>query len=231
MTCDGTDGGAPSGTLTESSPRPAPARGSAGFSLLEILVVLTIIGLLMSFSAVAVSRYRESGRITDCNARIQSLTLLAESHAERTGGYPPDRLVALGIRGVENTVNEGIEACVAALRRQDYAGGRPTEKHLGNTDDDVGERLEAMDGSSALLELLDPWGNPFVYIVNDHYDQETLVLLDDGGSLIEPMAARALTNPLTGAYHRFESFQIRSAGPDGLMDTEDDLGNFETATR
>jgi len=206
------------------------ARGSAGFSLLEILVVLTIIGLLMSFSAVAVSRYRETGRITDCDARIQGLTLLVESHAERTGGYPPDRLAALGIRGVENSVNEGIEACVAALRRRDYAGARPTEKHLGNTDDDHGERLGAMDGSSALLELLDPWGNPLIYIVNDHYDQETLVLLDDGSNLIEPVAARAVTNPLTGAPHRFESFQIRSAGPDGLMDTEDDLGNFETET-
>lgn len=211
------------------SARPVLASGSAGFSLVEILVVLTIIGLLMSFSAVAVSRYRETGRITDCDARIQSLTLLAESHAERTGGYPPDRLEALGIAAVDNQVNEGIEACVAALRRQDYAGGRPAEKHLGNTDDDHGERLEAMDGSGALLELLDPWGNPLIYIVNDHYDQETLVLLDDGSSLIEPMPARAVTNPLTGAFHRFESFQIRSAGPDGLMDTEDDLGNFETA--
>lgn len=207
---------------------PRVARATAGFSLLEILVVLTIIALLTSLSAVAVSRYRETGRITDCTARIQSLTLLAESYAERTGGYPPDRLAALGISELGNTLNEGIEACVAALRRRDYGGGRPAEKHLGNGDDDHAERLAALDGSSALLELLDPWDNPLVYIVNDHYDDETVVLLDDGGSRREPVAARAVLNPLTGAFQRFESFQIRSAGPDGLMDTEDDLGNFAT---
>ena len=33
----------------------------------------------------------------------------------------------------------------------------------------------------------------------------------------------------TGAFHRFESYQIRSAGPDGLLDTEDDLANYEIA--
>ncbi|MFT7464821.1 MAG: prepilin-type N-terminal cleavage/methylation domain-containing protein [Pseudohongiellaceae bacterium] len=203
-------------------------RGSAGFSLLEILVVLTIIGLLMSFSAVAVSRYRETGRITDCTARIQGLSLLAESYAEREGRYPPDRLVDLGIRNVGNAINEGIESCVAALRRRDYGGGRPAEKHLGNTDDDSGERLESLDGSSALLELLDPWDNPLIYIVNDHYHDQTMVLLDDGGGSLSAVAAKAMNNPLTGAFHCFESFQIRSAGPDGLMDTEDDLGNFET---
>jgi prepilin-type N-terminal cleavage/methylation domain-containing protein len=208
---------------------PRSPRSVAGFSLLEILVVITIIGLLMSFSAVAISRYRETGRITDCKSRIQSLALMVSSYAERAGDYPPDRLDALGVKGVANQVNEGIEACIAALRRKDYGGQRPNERHLGNTDDDSADKLDAVDGSRVLLELLDPWDNPLVYIVNAHYDVEAIALLDNG-SLVEPLAVRAVMNPLTGAYHRFESFQIRSAGPDRLMDTEDDLGNFESTT-
>jgi len=208
---------------------PRSPRSVAGFTLIEILVVITIIGLLMSFSAVAISRYRETGRITDCSSRIQSLALLVESYAERAGDFPPDRLADLGIKGVENQVNEGIEACVAALRNREYAGGRPAERHLGNTDNDSADKLNAVDGSRVLLELLDPWDNPFVYIVNAHYDVEAIALLDDG-SLVEPVSVRAVRNPLTGAYHKFESYQIRSAGPDRLMDTEDDLGNFKSTT-
>lgn len=205
----------------------APARRQGGFSLLEILVVITIIGLLMGFGAMAVGKYRETGRITDCESRIQSLALWAESYAERTGGYPPDRLEALGVGDAGNALNEGIEAAIAALRHRDYAGTRPNEQWLGNQDGDQSGQLDSLDQSSALLELLDPWDNPLVYITADHYDEQTSVLLDDG---MGPVAvdAGALRNPLTGAYHHFESFQIRSAGPDGLLDTEDDLANFET---
>ena len=39
---------------------------------------------------------------------------------------------------------------------------------------------------------------------------------------------RARRNPLTDAWHRFDSFQLISAGSDGMLGTEDDIANFET---
>jgi prepilin-type N-terminal cleavage/methylation domain-containing protein len=201
----------------------------SGFSLIEILVVITIIGLLMGMGAVAVGKYRETGRISDCESRIQAIGLLAESYAERMGDYPPSRLSEAGVKDAVNEVNQGIEALVAVLRHKSYAGLRPDEKWIGNVDEDTSAQLSAMDGSNALLEVLDPWDNPFVYLVQSDYERPTVVRLSDG-ALEEDVEVRAATNPLTGAFHRYESYQIRSAGPDGLLDTEDDLANFEISS-
>jgi len=204
----------------------ASSRAPAGFSLIEILVVISIIGLLMGLSAFAIGKYRETGRISDCKSRIQNLALRCESYAERQGDFPPSRLVEVGVKDASNEVNQGIEALVAALRDERYAGLRPDERTLGNSDDDSSGMLRALDGTSALLEVLDPWDNPFVYIVQSDYERSFVVRLSDG-SLAEDVEARAATNELTGAFHHFESYQILSAGPDGLLDTEDDLANYE----
>ena len=208
---------------TRSLSGPSAERG---FSLIEILVVITIIGMLMGFSAVAVSRYRETGRITQCDSQLKAIALLCEGYAERMGDYPPSRLVALGVKDAPNEINMGVEALCAALRAKDYAGGRPNDDWLGNTDEDSSASLDSIDGTSALLELLDPWDNPIVYIVQSDYEQDFTVRLDSEG-LIEDVSVRATKNPMTGAWFRFESYQLRSAGPDGLLDTDDDIANYE----
>ncbi len=198
---------------------------AAGFSLVEILVVITLVGLLMGFVVLAVGRHAEAGREADCRARLEALNLMAESYADRTGGYPPCRLDDLGVEG-GRAPNEGIEAFTAALRRRDYGGKRPDERWYGNGDGDRADGLAAVDGSDALLELVDPWDNPFVYVTHERYEQPGVVELSSGGGR-EVVDARVERNPLTGAWHRFDSFQLRSAGADGLLGTEDDLANFE----
>jgi len=210
------------------TPAAVGRRRERGFSLIEILVVITIIGLLMGFAALALGRYREAGRETDCKARIEALSLQVESYADRVGDYPPSRLADLGVKDA-NEVNEGIESLAAALRHRDYAGKRPDERWMGNGDDDRSASLDAVDGSDALLEILDPWDNPFIYIVNGQYDEPAVYRIDAQGG-VEDVDARAAKNPLTGAFHRFDTFQIRSAGADGYLDTEDDLANYEIAT-
>jgi prepilin-type N-terminal cleavage/methylation domain-containing protein len=203
----------------------APNAKMSGFSLIEILVVITLIGLLMGLAVLALGRHSETGREANCRARIQALTLMVESHADRTGGYPPSRLEDLGITDA-NDVNEGVEALAAALRHRDYSGKRPDERWLGNVDDDRSDSLRSADGSMALLELVDPWDNPFYYVASDAYEV-TGVLRLDAGTRPEDVSAHAVKNALTGAYHRFDTFQIRSAGSDGVLDTEDDIANFE----
>lgn len=200
-------------------------RRARGFTLIEILVVITIIALLMGFTGMFVMKFREAGRITEAQARISSLALMAESYADMNGAYPPSDLGALGAKGA-NGVNAGIEACLAALRHRDYSGERPSEAWLGNTDSDTAEGLGSYDGSNALLEVVDPWDNPFSYLLADDYGKYGTYRLGDDRAF-EDVDVGALRNELTGAWHMFESFQIRSAGPDGLFDTEDDLANFE----
>lgn len=207
-----------------AGPRRAPSQ--AGFSLIEILVVITIIGMLAGLAMVAVGKHRETGRVSDCRSRILAITLWCESYAEREGEVPPSRLAAAGVKDAANEVNQGIEAMVAVLRRASYGGLRPDERWLGNTDADSSASLQALDGSAALLEILDPWDNPFIYLAHSDYGQSSVVRLGDGSNSLD-VEARAERNPLTGAWHQFESFQLRSAGPDGLLGSEDDLANFE----
>jgi len=199
-------------------------RRNAGFSLIEILVVLALVGLLMGLVATGVFRFSETGRITDAQARIEALSLLVESYRDREGEYPPSRLPRMGVTDA-NRVNEGCEALAAALRAKSYGGRRPNEGWLVNTDDDRSPMLSSADNSNALLELCDPWDNPLVYIVHEDYAQEFTYRLTDG-DFVEDYRALARTNALTGAFHNFESYQLLSAGPDGLLGTEDDLANF-----
>lgn len=210
--------------MNDAAPAPRSAARRRGFSLIEILVVLALIGLLISIVATGALSFGEAGRITDARARIEALSVKIESYADRTGSYPPCRLAEVGIAEV-NRINEGVEALVAALKARDYGGLRPNERWLGNLDGDTAKGVTFVDGSSALLEVLDPWDNPISYLASSHYGDECPYNTLGDPDVVETV--RAVRNPLTGAYHRFESFQLRSAGPDGLFDTEDDVANFE----
>jgi prepilin-type N-terminal cleavage/methylation domain-containing protein len=200
-------------------------RRVAGFTLLEIMVVIAIIALLMGMVAVAVSRQSGAGRIADCRARIEQFALLLESYKDRTGDYPPAKLAALGVRDA-NQVNEGIEAAVAALRASDWGGRRPEERWLGNGDDDNSKSLKSADNSQALLELVDPWDDPIAYIPSRDYSDSFVYRVGEHGST-DDVTLKAEMNPNTHAPWQFDSFQLRSAGPDGVFGTDDDIANFE----
>jgi prepilin-type N-terminal cleavage/methylation domain-containing protein len=196
-----------------------------GFTLIEILVVITIIGLLLGLVAVAVSRQGQMGRITDCKARIEQVSLLLESYADRMGDYPPSRLTMLGVKDA-NDLNEGIESLVAALNASEYGGQRPNERWLINNDDDTSQQVKLFNQSRALLELSDPWDSPFVYIVFGDYEREALYRIG-AEDQFEDTGVTAARNPLTGTYHQFDKYQLLSAGPDGFLGTDDDIANYE----
>ncbi len=211
--------------MPHPAPSSAPRRSPAGFTLIEILVVIAIIGLLIGLVAVSIGRQGEAGRIADCRSRIDQISLLVESWRDRMGDYPPSTLAALGVRDA-NEINAGVEALVAALKSPSYAGRRPEERWLANGDEDTSQQFKAFDGSDALLELVDPWDNPFAYMVSGDYAREGRYRVGYGAAA-EESSVRAAVNPLTKAYFQIESFQLRSAGPDSVFGTDDDLANYE----
>ncbi len=99
--------------------RICPA-GSAGFTLVEILVVISIIAILAGLSMSGLLVGRQSGEEGAVKANIINLVSSLEQYAVEHGDYPPSSLVAYGIRG--NGVNEGIECVLACLETRKHNG-------------------------------------------------------------------------------------------------------------
>lgn len=68
--------------------QPSPA----GFTLVELLVVITIIGVLTSLLLPAVQAARESVRNTQCQSRMRQVMLAIATHEIQTRTYPAGRM-------------------------------------------------------------------------------------------------------------------------------------------
>ena len=62
-----------------------------GFTLVELLVVIGIIGLLVGLLLPAVQAARESARRTDCSNRVRQLALATHMHHDALKYFPPAR--------------------------------------------------------------------------------------------------------------------------------------------
>jgi len=73
-------------TLSTSDYRGSRTR--AGFTLVELLVVITIIGILVSLLMPAVQSAREAGRQTQCSNNLKQLATASLAHEEKNGFLP-----------------------------------------------------------------------------------------------------------------------------------------------
>ncbi len=62
--------------------------GADAFTIVEVLVVISIIGVLVALLLPAVQASREAGRRTQCASRVKQLGLAVQQHASAHGHYP-----------------------------------------------------------------------------------------------------------------------------------------------
>jgi len=78
------------------SAQPA-SRTTAGFTLVELLVVITIIGILIALLMPAVQAARESARRSKCSNNLKQIGLALLHYQEGHGVFPPARIGCDGI--------------------------------------------------------------------------------------------------------------------------------------
>lgn len=210
-------------------------RGQAGFTLVEILVVLAIIGILSYLGLTMLKSGRDEGDQLATRAFIQSIDAALETYRQdrRIGVYPPTTLEGFtGMGKLKNRTNLGIEALVVCLNSPGYRGDRVLEAYqssLENLDGDESAKPLSIYEKPDLFELLDPWDNPYAYFNAQDYAKKDLgrYLAVDAEGNEEIVVVKPWVNPKTGSFYMMSRFQLFSAGPDGRFNTEDDIGNWQ----
>lgn len=188
-----------------------------GFTLVEMLVVIGIIAILAGIAVPAISAVRTRSQVSATEAFFDQLGLAIEQYKTEFGDYPPSRFRRLGLEK-SNGKNEGIEClvrCVATATGADPYIDLAAHR-LGNTDGDALTAVGAV--SPNLEEIVDPWGNPLVYLHNADYDRGDTLTFAAGGT-----ATVAASKGDTGQFHGLTTYQLFSAGPDGEANTDDDI--------
>lgn len=196
-------------------------RRRAGFTLVEMLAVLLILSILMGFLVTSMFSARQTGNEKLTQARITTIAAAIGTYEGAEGDYPPSSLDD-GLAGSGSARNAGVEALVQALWAQPHDGAGLADDLLANLDGDTSK-------GEQLFELVDLWGNPLAYFHRSDYGQKHTYLTFDNetGEEVETLV-EARKHPTTGRWANRRSFQLISAGIDGVFGTEDDLANFKT---
>ncbi len=134
--------------LVQKNPLPA----LRGFSLIEMMIVLTLIGLIMAGIGVYVMSQLAKGEVSAARSQAYEISKQLDMYRLEFGHYP--------------SASEGFDALVNPPRGEPYMDKVP----------------------------MDPWGHEFMYIYPGEKNRK------------KP--------------------DIRSKGPDGVENTEDDVGNW-----
>ena len=203
------------------------------FTLIEILVVIGILAMLFVALLPMITGAEEKNRIATTQTMIASLESAAKGYERqrRFGDYPPDdfRDTTGKLRVPRgNATNVGIESFVWFVNRAD-SQEKPfpeREEWLGNTDGDKGKPANAKLDRLERLEILDAWGNPFAYFHHRNYTKEQSYRLNEEAGDLDEVEQPVTAWKDASRFFNLRSFQIFSAGPDGVYGTSDDIANF-----
>lgn len=191
------------------------------FTLIELLVVIGIIGVLASITIAALSGAGNKGRSSKAKSMIETIKLAIENYSNDFGDYPPSRARYAGLSS--NGLNDGNECLVRCLtttkKQANYHDFNDAD--LANRDNDKTKKNGPRSAITKpeLFEVVDPWGNPFVYLHNADYSRGGKVsVLSEDKDHPGYVVVKGHKSDKTGQYHDLNSFQMWSLGPDGKDD-------------
>lgn len=203
-----------------------PPKACAGFTLLELLGVIVIIGILVGFLVPMLARMQESGKVKATEGFLTELATAITEYENEKGDYPASSWKDEW-GPAPNSTNLGAEALVIQLFGSKWSTSL-AEDRLGNTDNDESKKALARFPKPTLFEIKDQWGNPIAYSHRRDYDHpQTYTMLDAGGVPAGESVFKAHMNKQTGQYWNAKEFQLVSAGPDCEFGTDDDITSWK----
>jgi prepilin-type N-terminal cleavage/methylation domain-containing protein len=206
--------------------------GERGFSFIEILIVMGIIGVLVGGIVVAIGIWARKGPEFATKNTLNKTKLMIENWKQVFESYPPSdvtRIATVAGGGKTaaapgNKYNSGIESIYQALYWPGFKSDPEwSEEELSNIDEDSLRKAINKYDKSELMEIKDAFGNPLIYFHRDDYVRA----FEGGGvpfqnSMGDDFSAMPFKRE-DGTFYNPSSFQIYSAGPDGEPNTDDDI--------
>jgi prepilin-type N-terminal cleavage/methylation domain-containing protein len=180
-----------------------------GFTILELIVVVTIITILATFLIPAGGRARERARQAKAKSQIAALEVAITAFQTDFGFYPTTQITGSSPNFSVNsgaTAESNNVAVTEILTGFNLSGGSraASSNTLVTSSAWNGPYLDLdvsdVNGSGAMI---DPWSNPYVFGLDL-----------DGNTSTQPPS------------HNLYSFDINSSGPDASTGTADDVTNY-----
>jgi prepilin-type N-terminal cleavage/methylation domain-containing protein len=208
-------------------------RVQRGFTLIEVLVVVSILGVLAGLISVLIVQAQKKQLETDTKNLITFVRGAVDTYRTDMGRLPPETMAGFagtkwaGLTVSGNTTNECNECLLVALRHPDLRSRLdelPGSQPFGNIDEDIWNKVPDGSDKPEAMEILDAYGNPIAYITKNRYEEPVQILLANG-TQVEVRAVKRSS----GAFYNQDSFQLISLGKNGQQDPEekgDDIENF-----
>ena len=129
-------------------------KSDRGFTLVELLIVIVILGILATVTVFAVRGITNQGKTSACAADKKTLEVAAESYMAQNGSYPASAatMVTAGLlRDVSTNWNYAPVAATPAVPAHPANSG--PDNIPGNLDDDVSPATPAIPAGGANYTL------------------------------------------------------------------------------
>ena len=187
-----------------------------GFTLLELLIVITIIGILAGIAFPVSNSVIKKARVTQCNQQMSNLITSLKGYQLEYGHVP------ISTTGADSEVTTDNAVFMLSLMGENPSSGNA---YKNPREIDFYEPNYTKSGrggwSEDNQELADPWGEPFVILLDTDFDKK----------LINPSDTTSASGSGASAAPSLlrKEILIYSGGPDGDIDTwEDNVMSWTT---